>query len=601
MYSDRELELLNELTAICQANSLDIHINEVPDRALAGKPCSLDVEHDEAGNFVCCGLYFGNGGPVYSIFDIQLLRRIDFSAFSIIAHNGKGDLECLRMWGVPVSDAQLVWDTQLISHILDSSLKAYGLKALAERELAISYPSYDDIVGKKTKKQKAERRTLDKWPIEIVSRYNAFDCFVTWKLYDRVKNNTNFLWNREGKYFNELEKPVSFILRDMENRGICVDLDYLRELKTNLELQKSPLESQIKNELGNINLGSPKQLLEALQSKGLNPINYKGPSTDKEAISKLPDSPLKYNLQKYNELGTLLTTFVYCYLERNVEVVHCFFNQTGTRTGRLSCSNPNLQQIPIRGDNGKRVRRMFIPRDGMLFGKADYGQIDLRAMAHLSKDIDMCNLFNSGESIHKFTQRRMELGGILGEGPEYDKAKVFNLSVGYFATPASVSSQLKCSWEEAEKQIEIWWSLFPGLRRWGEKLTYDCTRSGFCTTLLGRRIKIDGLDSTEFYFDRKTGKKIFWKRESAKRQMMNNICQGTATEIIKKGMIKISENNGYSSGFGLLVQVHDDLLAESYDMIKDIKMMEFDMIKAIKLDVPLTVDCKIGPNWADCK
>lgn len=199
MLSDRESELLNELTAICQANSLDIHINELPDRALAGKPCSLDVEHDEAGNFVCCGLYFGDGGPVYSIFDIQLLRNCNLHTLAIIAHNGVGDLECLRHWNIQVTSDQLYWDTFLIGHIIDSSQKGYGLKDMAKRELGISYPDYDTIVGKhkgKTKKNPkcpqiahdcCGRITLDKQPVALVSAYNSLDVYTTYKLYDLQK------------------------------------------------------------------------------------------------------------------------------------------------------------------------------------------------------------------------------------------------------------------------------------------------------------------------------------------------------------------------------------------------------------------------------
>jgi DNA polymerase I len=580
LLSDQESELLNELTSICQANKVEVLINQIPPK-LDGA-VSLDVEHDEAGGFVCCGMYFGNGDPVYCIFDIQLLRSIDFHSLAIIAHNGKGDLECLRQWGIDVKDSQLCWDTELIAHIADSARKAYGLKKLSLEDVGLAYPSYDDIVGKHTKKQSTERRTLDKWPIEIVSRYNALDCFVTWKLYERQRGSLSRS-ESVSQYFNEVEKPVAFILRDMENRGVRIDLKYLETLKEDLENQKRPLENQIKNELGNINLNSPKQLLEALNEKEIFPMFKGKASTDKRALEACKSHAVVQNLLRYSELETLLSSFVRPYLERGTEIVQPFFNQCGTRTGRLSCSNPNLLQIPRRTENGKLVRRMFIPRDGMLFGDTDFGQIEPRVLAHLSKDPVLCQMFNSGVDFHTFTAERL--------GIDRDRAKVLNLSVGYRATFKSVSAQMRCSNEEAQKQIDSWWLLFPELRRWQDRLIYESKRSGFCTTLLGRRIKVDGLSDGNS-----------WKREAAERQLINNITQGSAAEIMKKAMIKIHKDlNSFSPGFGLLVQVYDELLFEGNNIQNDSLLVTDKMKNAVKLDVPLTVDAHIGKNWSECK
>lgn len=586
MLSAKEQELLNELTAACEANRVEVRIDELPSKM--DGPVSLDVEHDEAGGFVCCGMYWGVGTPVYCIFDIQLLRRIDFHSLAIIAHNGKGDLECLRQWGVDVKDSQLTWDTELLAHILDSSRKVYGLKKLALEDLSITYPSYEDIVGKRTKKQSKERRTLDKWPVEIVSKYNALDCYVTYKIYKKQSYgrlekadivNKILVQLPYEEYYNEVEKPVAFILRDMENRGIRVDLKYLAELKDSLERQKRPLELAIKNELGDINLGSPKQLLEALNAKGIYPMFKNKASTDKRALANLSNRIVS-DLLAYSELDTLLSSFVTPYLERGQEVVHPFFNQCGTRTGRLSCSNPNLLQIPRRTENGKLVRRMFIPRDGMQFGDCDFGQIEPRLMAHLSKDPVLCQMFNDGIDFHTFTAERLRI--------DRERAKVLNLSVGYRATFKSVSAQLRCSNEEAQKQIDLWWNLFPQLRRWQDTLIFDARRSGFCTTFLGLRIKVDDLSHGNS-----------WRREGAERQLINNITQGSAAEIAKRGMLKINGDGRLSKDFGMLVQLYDEILAESSNMKQDLIYMAEDMCSAVKLEVPLTVDSGIGSNWAE--
>lgn len=390
------------------------------------------------------------------------------------------------------------------------------------------------------------------------------------------------------EYFEQIERPVAEILSQMEARGVCVDLEYLKKLKTELEEQQRPIVASIQNELGNINLNSPKQLLGALHAKEIYPALKGKPSTDKRALSELQEIRLVADLLKLSELSTLLSSFVNPYLERGQGVVHPFFNQCGTRTGRLSCSNPNLLQIPRRTENGKRVRRMFVPRPGMLMGDCDYGQIEPRVLAHLSKDPHLCELFNNGENFHEYTQRHM---GFTPDDAGYDKAKVLNLSVGYRATKYSAQRQLGGTLDEAQKEIDKWWNLFPGLRRWEEQIIHSAKRSGFCTTLMGRRIKVDNLTDPNPY-----------KREAAERQLINNITQGSAAEIMKLAMIKIhGMKDVFHPSFGILVQVYDELLFESPRAEVDLLNVKWAMENAIKLDVPLTVDGKIGRNWEECK
>lgn len=571
--SEKQRTLLAELTEACRVSNINVLIN--PETSIpSGATLALDIEHDESGNFVGCGFLVVGSSDVCYYSDLSLLSRLDFRSFLIVAHNGKSDMECLRIWGIPVRDEQLIFDTELMAHILDSSRKGYGLKKLAKEDLGIEYPSYDDIVGKRTAKV---RVTLDKQPIEIVSLYNALDCFVTMKLYEQQLKKSS---GRELKFFNELEKPVSYVFQEMENRGTRVDLGYLQTLKIKLEDQKRPIEASIKNELGDINLNSPKQLLEALHAKEIYPELKGRPSTDKRAIAYYKDNPIIQRLLQFSELETLLSSFVYPYLERGETLVHPFFNQCGTRTGRPSCSNPNLLQIPKRTENGKLVRRMFIPRPGMLMGDCDFGQIEPRVLAHLSKDPVLCQMFNDGVDFHEYTATRLQISR--------ERAKVLNLSVGYRATFKSVQTQLGGSREEAQTQIDRWWALFPTLRRWQDSLIYDSKRSAFCTTLLGRRIKVDGLTDGNS-----------WKREAAERQLINNITQGSAAEIMKMAMIKISKDTRFSPSFGMLVQLYDELLAESPNMEADLNYMAEDMVTAVNLSVPLTVDSGIGKNWSD--
>jgi DNA polymerase-1 len=386
------------------------------------------------------------------------------------------------------------------------------------------------------------------------------------------------------EYFLEIEKPCARIFQSMSNRGISVDLQYLNQLRETLENQKKPIEDSIKNELGAINLNSPKQLIEALNEKGIYPTLKGKPSTDKRALERLREIRVVTSLLQFSQLETLLSSFVYPYLERNQSVVHPFFNQCGTRTGRLSCSNPNLLQIPKHTENGKLVRKMFTARPGMLLGDCDFAAIEPRVMAHLSKDPNMCRMFNDGLDFHQFTADNL--------GISRDRAKVLNLSVGYRATFKSVSQQLKCGDKEAQDEIDKWWSLFPSLRRWQESLIYESKRSGFCTTLMGRRIRIDDLNHGNS-----------WRREGSERQLINNITQGSAAEIMKLAMLNVDNMNknmryGFPD-FGLLVQVYDELLWECSNTVGAMPIVKMLMETCIKLDVPLVVDAKSGPNWGE--
>jgi DNA polymerase I len=379
--------------------------------------------------------------------------------------------------------------------------------------------------------------------------------------------------------YEKIEKPCAKIFSQMSSRGCCVDLQYLETLKAKLEAQKSPIEAEIKNELGNINLNSPKQLLGALNEKGIYPVLKGKPSTDKRALEFKKEYPVVRALQAYSQVETLLSSFCNPYLERHESVVHPFFNQVGTRTGRLSCSNPNLLQIPKHTENGKLVRKMFIARPGMLLGDCDFGQIEPRVLAHFSKDPNMCRMFNDGVDFHSFTAAKL--------GIDRQRAKILNLSVGYRATFKSVSQQLKCSDSEAQNEIDKWWNLFPALRRWQDGLIYESKRSGFCSTILGRRIRIDDLSLGNS-----------WRREGAERQLINNITQGSAAEVMKLAMIKAVQHIPY---LGLLIQVYDQLVFEENvaRMPQVMEAVKYCMESCIALEVPLVVDCKQGPNWGE--
>ncbi len=560
-----------------------------------GPEVTLDVEDDEHGNFVGIGVY----DPKLNVCYYWSEKTIQWQLPSrFIAHNGVSDLRKLQAWGYPYTDDALIWDTMLMAHILDSSRHQYGLKKLVKEEFGYDYPSYDDIVGKRTLKQIKPRVTLDKQPLEIVSNYNACDAYFTWALYKKQKEqcekdleNGEKAVNRESRisdsnpetinYHNQIELPASFVFHAMQDKGIRIDLEYLRQFKDTLEAQRTPLEASIKAELGEINLSSGPQLLKALKAKGIEPIFKKKPSTDKRGTlySKFGHIQAVKQLAEYNELDSLLSGFVYPYLVRNQEIIHPQFKQTGTRTGRPSCADPNLLNIPRRTDNGKLVRKMFIARPGHLFGCCDYKEGEPRMLAELSQDPSMLALFNEGRGFHSYFAEHLNISR--------DKAKVFDLETYYRATKYGVARHLNCGLSEAQTRIDEAWNLFPTLHDWEEKTIYEAKKDGYITTLMGRRIKIEGLDSQNS-----------WIREAAERQAMNNIAQGSLQEITKKALIEISKCR-----IDLLLEVYDDVLFESPEecVSSDMEIVVDKMEHTCILSIPMIVDGGISNNWAECK
>ncbi len=531
----------------------------------------IDVEDDEKGGFVGVGL-MGSPDKVfyYTRLSDQFKRYLENQKF--IAHAGRTDLHKLKKWGVNVRPEQLVFDTMQAAHTIDSTRRAYGLKDLAAEILDIHYPSYQDLTGKGRNKV-----TLDALPTELVANYNAMDCIATFGLYKHFANTMGGCL----EYFEQLEMPLSHVLFRMEEKGIRVSLDRLEYLNKRIKARRDYLVKQINRFLGPINLNSPKQLLEALHRLDIKPVLKRKASTDKRALEPFRHLRIIQLLLKYSQLETLLCSFINPYLERGSEYVYPEFLQSRTRTGRLACKSPNLQQIPARTLEGGAIRSAFIPSEGNLFWDGDFGQIEPRIMAHLSEDSTLTEMFRSGVNFHQFTADRM--------GMPKDRAKVLNLSVGYRATSKSVSTQLKCSEKEAQKEIDAWWKMFPRLRQWEDETIAKCRVDGYVTTLFGRRIKIENICSS-----------VFWQREAAERDCINNLVQGSAAEVMKKALIALDKK-----GADLRVTIHDEALIELFgnpeELDKKPDTYAEVMGNCVSLRVPLSVDWSVGKSWQEAK
>jgi DNA polymerase-1 len=533
-------------------------------------PAIIDVEDDEKGNFVGIGFTWGKPNVYYFTSLPDFLKR-QLEKWTFVAHAGRTDLHKLKKWGVNVRPEQLVFDTMQAAHTIDSTRRAYGLKDMAEEMLGISYPNYKTLCGTGRNK-----RTLDALPTNLVANYNAMDCISTSALRDNLANSMGGCLD----YFETLEMPVSHVLFRMEEKGIRVDLQRLAYLKRKIEERREPIMRRIRLILGkDINLNSPKQLLAALHKQDIFPMLKRKASTDKRALEAFRGRPVVDMLLKYSQLDTLLSSFINPYLERGQEYVFPEFLQARTRTGRLACKNPNLQQIPARSLEGGAIRSAFVPSDGNLFWDGDFGQIEPRIMAHLSCDPILTEMFNTGVNFHKFTASRM--------GISKDRAKVLNLSVGYRATSKSVAQQLKCSESEAQKEINAWWKMFPRLREWEEEVIAKCRADGHVTTLFGRQIEIENINDS-----------LSWRREAAERDAINNMVQGSAAEIMKKALIALDRE-----GADIRVSVHDEALIEIDKADVDTKPHRYAevMSNCVSLRVPLSVEHRVGANWQACK
>ncbi len=400
--------------------------------------------------------------------------------------------------------------------------------------------------------------------------------------------------------YRDIELPLARVLALMELRGILVDRDYLQEMGRKLDQKLLELIQRIYDLAGEtFNINSPRQLSTILFEKlKLPPVKKTktGYSTDSEVLAKLAEiHELPRALLEYRELYKLKSTYVNSLIQLIDEEdgrIHPTFNQTGTSTGRLSCSNPNLQNIPIRSDIGKELRRGFIATPGYLFVSADYSQVELRILAHISGDENLIKAYEQDADIHRKTASLI-LGKPESEITELDrrKAKVVNFGITYGMSPYGLAKELNISQEEASQIIYAYFATYPRVRDWIQETLNFARRYGYVTTLLGRRRYVPDILSSN--------KAV---REFSERIAINAPIQGTAADLIKKAMVDIQreiEKRGLD--MHLLLQIHDELLFEVKEgLLEEAKaLIKEKMEGALKLRVPLKVEIGIGKNWLE--
>ena len=508
---------------------------------------------------------------------------------TVVGQNIKYDMNVLHKYDVNMDCG--IQDTMIMSYILDSSGK-HDLDTLAERHLDIQTIKYEELVGKGKK-----QLVLSDLPAEDVYRYACEDADITLKLYEYFKNKLNKLSDQMILY-NDVELPLIKILSRMELAGVKVDKGKLSQLSKNFGKKITELENNIYQIVGqNFNISSPKQLQEIFYEKMNLPVLKKTPkgqpSTSEDVMIELADHhQLPKLVLEYRNLSKLKNTYTDKLgetINNNTKRLHTSYNQTVTITGRLSSSNPNLQNIPIKTKDGRDIRKTFIPERGSTIISADYSQIELRVMAHLSQDKILLESFKNNEDIHSVTAK--EIFSIPGQ-PSIEQrrvAKTINFGLIYGISSFGLAKQLRIDNSEAKEFIDKYFLKYSGVKRFMSEIKKEAKNQGFVKTIAGRRIFLPNITHSNFQI-----------RSAAERTAINAPIQGTAADILKLAMIQIDKWLGSEDvNIKMLMQVHDELVFEVKNSFVEEAKVKIDnlMSTCSKLDVPLIVDVGTGSNW----
>lgn len=516
------------------------------------------------------------------------------------AHNAVYDLVMMQRYGVDV--APVGFDTMVAEWVRDPASKFLGLKPFVNQYLKLWMREITDLIGKGKK-----QITMDQVEIKRAAPYAAADAAMTYRAFEHLRDDLIQADNADlWTLFTTLEMPFIPVLAAMERAGVVLDTAHLSQLSRRLSEQLAALETQIYAEsgYGTFNINSPKQLNDVLFGKlglsveGLKKTSH-GYSTDAATLDNLRDThPVVPLLLNYRELAKLKGTYVDALpglINPNTGRLHTSYNQTGTSTGRLSSSNPNLQNIPIRTEVGREVRRAFVAPAGALLLSVDYSQIELRVLAHMSGDETLLEAFHHGQDIHAATAAAVY--GIPLEAVTYDQrsfAKRVNFGLIYGMGAYRLARDSELSVGEARDFIETYFGRLPGVKRYLDE-TRKAAYEGPIHTLFGRRRVFPALIQAG-----ESGNRAMIQGEE--RAAINMPIQGTAADIMKKAMIDLYHALRASDlRAQMILQVHDELLLEvQEDEIKPTRDLVVSVMEtAYTLRAPLRANAEIGPNWRD--
>lgn len=511
-----------------------------------------------------------------------------------IGHNLKYDMSILKKYGIEV-EGQL-FDTMLAHYLIQPDMR-HGMDVLAEAYLNYKTVSIESLIGKKGKNQKSMREI----EVDKVMPYACEDADITWRLKELFEPKIKE--DRLERLFYEIEIPLVKVLADMEAHGVKIDSSALEEFSKRLQVEIEKTEKEIFEISGDeFNISSPKQLGEVLFDKMKiveKPKKTKSGqySTSEETLQKLADKhPIIEKILEYRSLNKLKSTYVDALpklINPNTGRIHTSFNQTVTVTGRLSSNNPNLQNIPIRTERGREVRKAFVATDdNHTVLAADYSQVELRVIAHLSGDENMIQAFKDGKDIHAATASKVfEVPLEKVTSDMRRNAKTVNFGIIYGISAFGLAQRLNISRSEASEIIKQYFTKYAGVKEYMDSQVEKAKKQGYVETLYGRRRYLSDINS---------GNAIV--RGFAERNAINMPIQGTSADMIKIAMHRIFEafkKEGVQSK--MTMQVHDELVFDARKNELDIiqPIIEEKMRDAIKLDVPIEVDMNTGMNWLE--
>lgn len=509
-------------------------------------------------------------------------------ALHIIGQNIKYDYKVLRRWGITI--ANLYFDTMIAAWLLDSSASSYSLDKLAAVHLEYETTKFKDVVPKGS--------LFPEVDISAASEYAAEDADITFRLYTLFSGQ---LAERAlSELLGSMEMPVLRILADMEYRGMLLMTENLRQYGMELAERIDLLEQQIYQECGQqFNVRSTKQLQEILfVQRGLEPIKKTktGYSTDTSVLEELAKVDIVPQwIVEHRGLTKLKNTYVDALplmVNSGTGRIHTNFAQTGTATGRLSSRNPNLQNIPIRNEDGRKIREAFVPQDGCQFLSADYAQIELVVLAHFADDPGLKKAFIEGGDVHRQT------GALIFDTPLEEVsdeqrriAKTINFGVMYGMSAFRLSRELGISRTQAASFIEAYFSRYSGIRRFIETTVHEAEENGMVRTMAGHERKIAGITSRN-----RT------EKSGAERIAVNTPIQGSAADIMKQAMIDVdAEIRKRALKTRMVLQVHDELIFEVPEAEIEIvrELVQNKMEHAVSLNVPLRVSIETGMSWGE--
>ena len=584
-------------------------LNRWVEKLKQAKLFALDTETDNldymAANLVGISFALENGEAAYLPLQLDylgvpkilekttalsLLKPVlENPAIQKVGQNFKYDLTIFARNGIDVQG--VAFDTMLESYVLNSTGR-HNMDDLAKRYLGHQTISFEEIAGKGK-----NQLTFNQIPLEQAAEYAAEDADVTMKL-------QQVLWEKLSKeptlekLFKEMELPLLGVLSRMERRGVLIDSDALFLQSNEIANRLSELEEQAYVLAGQpFNLASTKQLQEILFDKLGLPVIQKtpkgAPSTNEEVLEELAFShELPKVLVEHRGLSKLKSTYtdkLPQMVNPQTGRVHTSYHQAVTATGRLSSSDPNLQNIPIRNEEGRRIRQAFIARKGFTVVAADYSQIELRIMAHLSQDQGLINAFTQGKDIHRSTAAEI-FGVALDEvtSEQRRNAKAINFGLIYGMSAFGLSRQLGIGRADAQSYMDLYFKRYPGVQTFMHDIREKAKAQGYVETLFGRRLYLPDINSSNGM-----------RRKAAERVAINAPMQGTAADIIKRAMIQLDQTLQNDPDIAMIMQVHDELVFEvrSEKVAFYSELIKTQMESAADLVVPLIVDVGQGTNW----